>query len=70
MARVAHHATRLTDRRQGAGEVHVQARTTPPESPMKVKTNLRAGSGAKQASKSLNNTVVTFIPAISRCVGI
>ena len=38
---------------------------------MKVKTNLRAGSGAKQASKSsINNTVVTYIAAVSRCVGI
>jgi hypothetical protein len=37
---------------------------------MKVKTNVRAGAGAKQTSKSINNTVVTYIAAISRCVGI
>ena len=36
---------------------------------MKVKTNVRAGSGG-QNSKSINNTVVTYIAAISRCVGI
>ena len=70
MAQVAHQATRAADRRREAGGVHVQPRTTTPESPMKVKTNLRAGAGAKQNSKSINNTVVTYIPAISRCVGI
>ena len=38
---------------------------------MKIKSNIRAGAGSqKQASKSINNTVVTYIPAISRCVGI
>jgi hypothetical protein len=38
---------------------------------MKVRTNLRAGAGAKQVSRSsINNTVVTYIAAISRCVGI
>jgi hypothetical protein len=48
---------------------------------MKIKSNLRAGSGGTtsggasgggQNSKSINNTVVsyTYIPAISRCVGI
>ena len=36
---------------------------------MKVRTNLRAGSG-KQTSSQLNNTVVTYIAAVSRCVGI
>lgn len=36
---------------------------------MKVKSHLRAGAG-KQTSRSLNNTVVTIIPAISRCVGL
>ena len=39
-------------------------------SEMKVKTNLRAGAGAKQTSKSINNTIVTYIAAISRCVGL
>ncbi|MDB5955803.1 MAG: hypothetical protein JWP60_2411 [Ramlibacter sp.] len=38
---------------------------------MKVKTNVRAGAGAKQASKSsISNIVVTYIAGISRCVGI
>ena len=39
---------------------------------MKIKSNLRAGAGAqKQNSKSsLNTVLVTYIPAISRCVGI
>ena len=39
---------------------------------MKIKSNIRAGAGSqKQTSKSsINNTVVTYIPAISRCVGI
>lgn len=36
---------------------------------MKIKTNLHAGVG-KQTSKSINNTVVSIIPAISRCVGL
>jgi hypothetical protein len=33
---------------------------------MKVKTNVRAGKGGK----SINNTVVSFIQTVSRCVGI
>jgi len=41
---------------------------------MKIKTNVRAGSGgnskAKANSKSLNNTVVSYVPPVSRCVGI
>ena len=41
------------------------------ENTMKIKSNVRAGAGAqKQNSKSINNTVVTYLPAISRCVGI
>ena len=47
-------------------------RTTTPENHMKIKSNIRAGAGSqKQNSKSqINNTIVTYIPAISRCVGI
>jgi hypothetical protein len=38
---------------------------------MKVKTNIHAGAQTqKQNSRSINNTVVTYIAAISRCVGI
>ena len=46
---------------------------------MKIKTNVRAGksskssaSTAKSKSKSsdINNTVVTYIPPVSRCVGL
>jgi hypothetical protein len=39
---------------------------------MKVKSNVRAGSQTqKQTSKSsINNTVVYYVAAISRCVGI
>jgi hypothetical protein len=41
------------------------------ENTMKIKSNVRAGAGAqKQNSKSINNTVVTYIPPVSRCVGI
>jgi hypothetical protein len=36
------------------------------EMKMKVKSNVRAGKGGS----SLNNTVVSFIQTISRCVGI
>lgn len=36
---------------------------------MRIKTNLHAGA-ARQTSKSINNTVVTIIAAISRCVGL
>lgn len=34
---------------------------------MKVKTNVRAGRGG---SRSLNNTVVSYVPPVSRCVGV
>jgi hypothetical protein len=34
---------------------------------MKVKTNVRAGKGG---SKSINNTVVSYVNPVSRCVGI
>lgn len=38
---------------------------------MKIKSNVRAGGAkTKQKSKSLNNTVVTYVPPVSRCVGI
>jgi hypothetical protein len=42
---------------------------------MKVKTNVRAGKGGssgggKSSSKSINNTVVSYVPSVSRCVGI
>jgi hypothetical protein len=45
---------------------------------MKVKTNIRAGGGAggvhqqqqQNSRSSIVATLVTYIPAISRCVGI
>ena len=44
---------------------------------MKVKTNIRAGkqnrggsSETETSSSSINNTVVTYVPPVSRCVGI
>jgi len=40
---------------------------------MKIKSNVRAGAGAqkqKQSSSSINNTVVSYVPPTSRCVGI
>jgi hypothetical protein len=44
---------------------------------MKIKTNLRAGSGNQNQkrgsstdSSSVDNTVVTYVPPVSRCVGI
>jgi hypothetical protein len=40
---------------------------------MKIKSNLRAGKGGggnSKNSKSINNTVVSYVPPSSRCVGI
>jgi hypothetical protein len=40
---------------------------------MKVKSNVRAGAQTqkqKQSSKSINNTVVYYVPPVSRCVGL
>ena len=44
---------------------------------MKIKTNVRAGkssskstSSSKSKSSDINNTVVTYIPPVSRCVGL
>lgn len=41
---------------------------------MKIKSNLRAGAAAKaqkqNSRSSINNTVVSYIPPSSRCVGI
>jgi hypothetical protein len=42
---------------------------------MKIKSNLRAGKGggndsSSKNSKSINNTVVSYVPPTSRCVGI
>ena len=45
---------------------------------MKIKTNVRAGSGNQKrgtstdstSSSSINNTVVSYVPPVSRCVGI
>ena len=43
---------------------------------MKVKTNIRAGkqnrggSETDTTSSSINNTVVSYVPPVSRCVGI
>ena len=34
---------------------------------MKIKTNLRAGKGG---SKSINNTVVSYVKTASRCTGV
>ena len=34
---------------------------------MKIKSNVRAGKGG---SKSINNTKVSYVPPVSRCVGI
>jgi len=33
---------------------------------MKIKTNLRAGKG----SSRINNTVSSYVPPVSRCVGV
>jgi hypothetical protein len=33
---------------------------------MKIKTNIRAG----KRGSSINNTVVSYVPPVSRCVGI
>ena len=35
---------------------------------MKIKSNIRAGAGAK--SKSINNTVASFVLTASRCTGV
>jgi hypothetical protein len=40
---------------------------------MKIKSNVRAGAqtqNQRQNSKSINNTVVSYVPPIGRCVGI
>jgi hypothetical protein len=43
---------------------------------MKIKSNVRAGSGKSTApgqvkkSSNINNTVVSYVPPSSRCVGI
>ena len=42
---------------------------------MKITTNLRAGSQTQKRSSStdsssINNTVVSYVPPVSRCVGI
>jgi hypothetical protein len=42
---------------------------------MKIKSNVRAGSGNQKRSSStdsssINNTVVTYVPPVSRCAGI
>jgi len=44
---------------------------------MKITSNLRAGSqtqkqkqGSSTDSSSINNTVVSYVPPVSRCVGI
>lgn len=41
---------------------------------MKIKTNVRAGKGGSKSSSSdgskINNTVVSYVPPVSRCVGI
>jgi hypothetical protein len=45
---------------------------------MKIKTNVRAGKGGSTAttktkskdSSKINNTVVSYVPPVSRCVGI
>lgn len=36
---------------------------------MKIKSNVRAGKGGSKSSQ-LNNTVVSYVPPVSRCVGI
>jgi hypothetical protein len=45
------------------------------ETAMKIKTNVRAGSqnqkrGTSTDSSSIDNTVVTYVSPVSRCVGI
>jgi hypothetical protein len=37
---------------------------------MKVKTNVHAGAGKQTSKSSIITTIITYIPAISRCVGI
>lgn len=40
---------------------------------MKIKSNVRAGAGSQkpgQSSRSLSHVVVTYVPPVSRCVGI
>jgi hypothetical protein len=38
---------------------------------MKIKSNVRAGAQTRtQATKSLAHVVVTYVPPVSRCVGI
>ena len=45
---------------------------------MKIKTNVRAGKGGSTSSSKtkssdgskINNTVVSYVPPVSRCVGI
>lgn len=37
---------------------------------MKIKTNVRAGKGGSKNSSKLNNTVVSYVPPVSRCVGV
>lgn len=41
---------------------------------MKIKTNVRAGKGGNNSAgdkhSSINNTVVSYVAPVSRCVGI
>ena len=40
---------------------------------MKIKSNVRAGKSATKSTgknSSINNTVVSYVPPVSRCVGI
>lgn len=38
---------------------------------MKIKSNVHAGAGTRtQSSKSLAHVVVTYVPPVSRCVGL
>ena len=39
---------------------------------MKIKSNVRAGAGTQnqKRSSSIDNTVVSYVPPVSRCVGI
>lgn len=37
---------------------------------MKIKTNVRAGAQTRTQSSKVNNTVVVYVPPISRCVGL
>lgn len=65
--------------RHRAGDFNVREHTHTLEKTMKIKSNVRAGAGGGNSnskaaagghSSQANNTVVFYVPPVSRCVGI